>query len=138
MKFDVFISQPALIFLQHIRYKCADPSSRVAVNQDRESQLNPVIWMDENRVVVLPNRDNNVLKVTVREHMLHPYYILNNVFFNKRFPNPLINILSILLIKSRLGETCEACKEPLGKIQYRRPRKGAERSFRAKRKCRIV
>lgn len=48
--------------------------------------------MDENRVIILLNRDNNILKVIVREHMLHPYYILNNVFFNKRFLNPLFTV----------------------------------------------
>jgi hypothetical protein len=31
----------------------------------------------------------------------------------------LINVLSILYIKSRLSETYEACKEPLSEIQYR-------------------
>jgi hypothetical protein len=36
-----------------------------------------------------------------------------------KFTN-LINVPSILRIKSRLGETCEACKEPLGEIQYGR------------------
>jgi hypothetical protein len=35
-----------------------------------------------------------------------------------KFTN-LINVLSILHIKSRLGEMCEACKELLSKIQYR-------------------
>lgn len=104
-----FISQPALIFLQHIRYKCADPSSRVAVNQDRESQLNPVIWMDENRVVVLLNRDNNVLKVTVREHMLRPYYILNNVFFNKRFLNLLF---AVSICRKSYGHIHKPYKHP--------------------------
>jgi hypothetical protein len=54
------ILEPMLSFLHHIRYKYANPSSRVAVNQDHKCQLNPVSQMDENRIFVGPVRDKNI------------------------------------------------------------------------------
>jgi hypothetical protein len=65
--------------------------------------------MDENRIVVLLNGDNNVLKVTVREYMLHPCYILDNVFFNKRFLNPLF---AVSICRKSYGQIHEPYKCP--------------------------
>lgn len=92
--------------------------------------------MDKKRIIICPDWDQYVCQVTMGEHMLWPFFILNDILFHKWSRNPLssflvpffshsdgwvtyfVDVLSVLFLKRGLGDTCESSKKPLCKIFY--------------------